>query len=141
MLLTILVGGLIFTVVAFKPTSRVNSALTCTTRPSPQLTRQPLSIMTPLHESASLLLSEQKIQIEAYESGGVPPVVLFASLGLVLAFGLVPVISRKRQVAKNSRSIDDSAFMDEVLEEKITNVETLNSMYDDKGAVGRYTKD
>ena len=131
---------MLYAVTAFRPMNRVNSE--CKTNLKTKLPRQPLTMtITPFYERASLVLSEQKIQIEAYESSGVPPVFLFTSLGLVIAFGLLPVISRKRQVARNTRSIDDTAFMDEVFEEKITNVEELNSMYDDKGAIGRYTKD
>ena len=131
---------MLYAVTAFRPMNRVNSE--CKTNLKTKLPWQPLTMtITPFYERASLVLSEQKIQIEAYESSGVPPVFLFTSLGLVIAFGLLPVISRKRQVARNTRSIDDTAFMDEVFEEKITNVEELNSMYDDKGAIGRYTKD
>lgn len=91
--------------------------------------------------ASSITLSEQKITIDAYESSGVPPVFLFSSLGLVLISTLIPVLSRKQQVKKNSRSIDETILMDAALEEKITNVEILNESYDKKGSVGRYTKD
>ena len=136
----IYVLALICTVAAFRPFNRVSGA----TRQN--LMRRPLSMtfspLSGMFEPVSLVLAtEQRLQIEAYESSGVPPVFLLGSLGLVVVSVLLPVISRKRQVAKNSRSIDETDFFDEVLEEKLTDNTKLNESYDDKGAVGRYTKD
>ncbi len=131
--------ALICTVAAFRPFNGVNGATRQNLRRPLSMTLSPLPEM---FESASLVLAtEQRLQIEAYESSGVPPVFLLGSLGLVVVSVLLPVISRKRQVAKNSRSIDDTDIFDEVLEEKLTDNTKLNESYDDKGAVGRYTKD
>ena len=84
------------------------------------------------------MLAEQKINIDPYETQGVPPVFLILSLGLVAGFAAIPVISRKRQVRKNSRSIDETAFFDEALEEKLNNRDLLNDSYE---SGSRYTKD
>ena len=87
---------------------------------------------------STMMLAEQRINIDPYETQGVPPVFLFLSLGLVAGFAAIPVISRKRQVRKNSRSIDETAFFDEALEEKLNNRDLLNDSYE---SGSRYTKD
>ena len=100
-----------------------------------------MSLMSSSLASSSVLLSEQKVYIDSYVTTGIPPVFLILSLGLVAGFAAVPVISRKRQVQRNSRSIDETELFDKALEEKLTNRETLNETYEEKGSVGRYTKD
>ena len=99
------------------------------------------SFMSSRIAPSSVVLAEQKIYIESYETSGIPPVFLILSLGLVAGFAAIPAISRKRQVQRNSRSIDETDFYDKVFEEKLTNREKLNDTYEEKGSVSRYTKD
>lgn len=87
---------------------------------------------------STMLVAEQKINIDPYQTTGVPPVFLLLSLGLVAGFAAIPVISRKRQVSKNSRSMDETAFYDEALEEKLNDRELLNESYE---SGTKYTKD
>ena len=92
--------------------------------------------------SHGLLLAEQKINIEPYEAEGVPPIFLILSLSLVGVFASIPIISRKNQLSKNSRSIDDVATFDEAFEEKLMDRDRLNESFENgKGSVSRYTKD
>ena len=99
------------------------------------------SSFSELFSASSMTLAEQKVNIDPYETTGVPPVFLVASVGLVVLFGLIPVISRKNQVKKNSRTLDEAIAFDQALEEKLTDREKLGDSYDSSGSVGRYTKD
>ena len=71
----------------------------------------------------SSFITAVEIYQEPYESSGVPPIFLFLSFGLVTLSTAIPVISRKLQAKKNSRSIDDVTKMDESMWNKLESKE------------------